>query len=59
MNDSEMGLFGAYKSLLCLTIVYGAFIWDVRLCLGTTVKLFFCPYSASYSPYKSVKMIEH
>ena len=51
--------FGAYKSLLCLTILYGSLKWDARVCVGTTVKVFFCLYSAPYSPYKSVKMIEH
>ena len=40
MEYSEMGLFGAFKSLLCLTILNGLTLWVARACLGTTGNIF-------------------
>ena len=40
---SEMGLFGAFKSLLCLTILNGLTLWVARACLGTTGNIFLSP----------------
>ena len=48
------GLFGAFKSLLCLTILPALTVWIARACLGTTGNIF-CPCSAPYSPYKPYK----
>ena len=36
MPDSEIRGFRAHKSLLCLFILYGSFVLDTKVCLGTT-----------------------
>ena len=52
-----MGLFGAFKSLLCLTILNGLTMWVARACLGTTGNIF-CPYNAPYrAPTSQVQLL--